>query len=477
MRWMRHRTSGDEGFALVTAVLAGSVVMALAIAAAAVAVDGFKSARVDSATGRSLGAAEAGVTRAIQYFRDPQGGPRTLTCVPATPSTCSSTVGYNSITAPKPLTFSDGSTAKVWIEVVKAFSPPQYLTGTYVVHSEGTSANGVAVRKIEETVSVSPVSFPLGIFTNSDANFQGNGQVHRESLFANGCVTQRGGNDHLLFPSNEVDSYYGIPPAVHATGFIVPKEFSDSQVACSATPPVNVMHKNTPACYDMTWTTSPLGASWYDQSRYGGTWASGSACSTQAGTRFDTNPYFTKSSYFDKNILTNVFGFRPTGLTNEVYNYLKAVAKDNGTYFTTNAVPAMPSGTGPSAVKHPVLFWDLPASAGNPTVTISNQLDSYAWVPDDATDSSVCTSDHPTVVIIVRQGKLNFSGKVAGAIFVPEGNLQFDSNADLVGTLFSNTFVSNAQGVANLNDCYAKSTNPVLLDPRSVHFRQVDQAS
>ena len=446
-----RRPRGEDGFAMLTAMLTGAVVTALAIAATAVAIDGTKSSRVDAATGRSLGAAESAVTRAMEYLHASNGGPRAVRCSPS----CSANPWGNQ-TTPQAITFTDGSRASVWIEKQQEFAPPAYLTGTYIIHAVGTTADGKATRLIDETVAISPVSFPLGIYTDQSADFQGNGSLKQESLFSVSCITYRG-NDHLNFDTTGVDAYYNIPPSAHSTSYIT--EANDN--SCQSPTPAGHLHAAGP-CNTKTWNqVSPTGTAIYDQSGYGGTYAAGSQCLT------DPKHYAT-SSLFTLQMLKTMYGYRPQGLTPEVYSYLKQVAQQAGTYYTSTTPGSWPTA---STSPHAVMYFDL-SSTG--TVTVGSQLDTYKWV-DEAGSPPACNNDHPSVVIVVKNGGIGIDGNVSGSLFAPDGLIRI-GNSGFIGTTFSKTFSTNANGILGLNSCFATNTTPVLLDPKSVHFSQRDQS-
>jgi hypothetical protein len=447
-RRLRHE---DGGFALLSAIFIGVVVGAVGIAAVSVAVDGTRSNGVNSATGRSLAAAEAGVTRGQEYLHSPFGGPRTLLCSPACTGNALSPWGNS--TTPMSLTFGDGSSAKVWIEVQQPFAPPAYLTGSYIVHALGTTSDGRATRAVDQTVGLTTVSFPLGVYTDQSADFQGNGVIHNESMFSNSCITYRG-DDHLAFQG--IDSYYNIPNAPHSTTYVTKAQTT------SCGNPGSGIHASA-ICNSTAFSGGPPGSPVYDQDGAGDTFVAprDNACINAANQ-------YTTTSKFTYQDLTQKYGYRPRGLTPEAYAFLKQQAQKAGTYWTTTSFTAPTASTS----LHPILYFDL-ASFG--TVSVGSLLNSYGWV-DEA--GGTCTGNHPSVIIVVMNGNLNFPDAgfdIAGAIFAPDGQFTF-GNGNFIGTSFSKTYSSRGTGTLGLNDCYAKNTSPPLLDPKPIHFRQVDQA-
>ncbi len=65
-------------------------------------------------------------------------------------------------TAPAPiqLTYPDGGTAPVWIQVVQAFNPPANKVATYKIHAVGRTGNGPGQRVLEQTVTGQPLEHP-----------------------------------------------------------------------------------------------------------------------------------------------------------------------------------------------------------------------------------------------------------------------------------------------------------------------------
>ena len=92
-----------------------------------------------------------------------------------------------------------------------------------------------------------------------------------------------------------------------------------------------------------------------------------------------------------------------------------------------------------------------------------------------------CVNDHPSVILVVTGGNLTLKGLAgdgfAGAIFVPDGVTNFNGAANYVATVFTKQFISSANDVIGLNDCYTKNTPVGILDPKPDRFLQVDSNS
>lgn len=454
MKRFATRPAGDSGAALISALLVGVILTTLGMVIARTAASSFRGAIADRGVGVSLGGAEAGLARGLQYLRVTQ--PRELGCSP----TCTANPWGNAA-APQSLTFPDGSVAKVYIKVVQPFSPPKFRSGTYIIHSVGTGKGGVGMRTLEQTVSVAPLSFPLGVYTDQQISFQGNGAILNESVFSRSCIDSRGkpGDGGLSFDG--IDSYYGIPAAPHTTSFITPRQVNNcspvDRGSIHGTNPTN----STQPCNATQFYMQDLnkyGSFVYDQSGYGGDFTAGDACSTAPNQ-------YTTSSKFTLEMLQSLYGFKPRGLTPEQYDALKQEAIRQGTYYTTPSPPTWPSA---STSPYPILYFKIGA---NQTVKIQNDLSSYLWQNDPT-----CTMKHPSVVIVVEGGSLHVTGSTGftGAIFTPDGETRFDGSNSFVGTIFAKQFTAAGGDTISLNDCYAQSTSPLILEPKPLLFRQVD---
>lgn len=452
-RTARRPLPGDRGAAVVSALLVGVILTTLGMAIAATAGSSLRGALADRGVGTALGGAEAGLARGLQYLRVTQ--PRELNCSP----TCSANP-YGNSAAPQSFTFDDGSTASVYIKVVQAFSPPAYRSGTYVIHSVGRGKGSVGMRTLEQTVSVAPFSFPLGVYTDEQISFQGNGAILNESVFSRSCIDSRGkpGDGGLSFDG--IDSYYGIPAAPHTTSFITPDQVNNCATVRGSIHGSNPTTSTKP-CNSTQFYMQDLrryGSFVYDQSGYGGDFAPADACSSAPSQ-------YTKSSKFTLEMLQSIYGFKPRGLTPEQYDALKQEATRRGTYYTSPSPPSWPNA---STTPYPILYFKIGA---NQTVNIQNQLSSYLWQNDPS-----CTLRHPSVVIVVEGGSLHVTGSTgfSGAIFTPDGQTRFDGSNKFVGTAFAKQFTTAGNDTISLNDCYAQSTSPLILEPKPLQFREVD---
>jgi hypothetical protein len=135
--WRRARErDGESGAALLTVMLAGAILTAVAVVGATVSINNLKNAGRDRVAGGAMGAAEAGIAEAITYLAT-QGVGR-ITCSPS----CGVANPWGNSASPQVIAFPDGRRAEVWVQVVQAFSPPAAPVGTYKIHSYGTDGSG-----------------------------------------------------------------------------------------------------------------------------------------------------------------------------------------------------------------------------------------------------------------------------------------------------------------------------------------------
>ena len=422
---IRRHGSRDQGAAMITTLLVSVVISGMGVLVVDVAVNNLQNAGRDRLASGAMGAAEAGVAQGITYIRS-QGLGR-LACSPG----CA-TNPWGNQTSPKIITLADGREARVWIERVQDFSPPAVKTGIYRVHSQGTAGKGPGLRILEQTVSVKPFEFPIGLYGDNFAD-AGNTGVHQESMFSRNCISKR---SHLEFSG--IDPWNNIPSAAHSASYI-----TDAN-SCSANPATDNkrIHK----------VGAPCDASFpYDQDSLGAVLPLG-AC----------NPPLT-TSYFDINNLTDDFNYRPRGLSNTEYAALRTKAQSMGQYYTTTAFTAPDPAVYPNAVMY------FKIGAGQ-TVSIQKELNAYAY-------DTTCTNPR-SLVIVIEGGSLhiNSDADLTGAIFVPDGNFQNNGNSEITGTLFAKT-IDKFNGTANfqLTPCFLANLPGGLMDVSPMRFREVDR--
>lgn len=444
---MQRMRRDERGVAMVTVLLVTAVLTALGLTVSSVAMSNLSNAGRDRVAGGALGAAEAGVTRAISYIQ--QHSTNALRC---SPNCTANPWGYKA--APKVVSFADGRQAKVWIQPIQAYQPPSYKVGLYKIHSVGTAGSGPGLRTLEVTVEVKPLQFPLGVFTKEQMDNQGTGSVLSESVLSESCIDSR---DKLNISGT--DAYYGTPAAAHSTSYITERNepgVCNTNLAQVRTNDNRAIHR---ASVGYCNTTYPYDR---DSAPLGGPFPAGSPCLSAA------NQYTTSSAFDLPTLKADPYNYLPRGLTDAQYAHLKARAIAAGTYYTTDN-PSAVDWPDAAEQSNPVLYFKL--NAGQ-TIGIQGQLDSYGWQNDPT-----CVNDHPTVVVIVEGGglTLNASANLAGAIFVPDGQLTYNGGAEVVGTIFAKQLKFTGTAGVSLNDCYTRATPGGVMDIRPIRFREVDR--
>jgi hypothetical protein len=442
-RRLIERSRDDAGAAMVTTLLVGAVMTALGIVAVDVSISNLQNAGRDRVAGIALDTSESGVAQAIEYVKN--GGAGALTCSP----TCASNAWGNSA-SPQTVTLPNGRAYKVWIEVVQGFVPPTYKVATYKIHSLGTAGSGPGSRTVEVTVTAKPFTFPIGLYADTfdDA---GGGSVHSEQMFSKGCITKRshitfgGSTDPQTGVTSTVDPFYGYPPAAHSTDYI-----TDSNNTCN-----NGSSVHTPNDCN----TSYLG----DQDAAGGSVAgTGCAAVVMGGT----------TSVFTTTDLNATYGYQARGLTTSQYAALKSKAISQGNYWTNATlgsyvppcVNSCPNGKTPTP--NGVLYFQV--SAGT---TIANEIKAITEFT-----RSTCGTRSLVIVIDGGDGHVNAGVDIVSAIFIPDGNLKFNGNGSIEGTIFAKT-VNKFNGTADfyLDPCFIRNFPGGLFDVTPQRFREVDR--
>lgn len=413
MRWIRR---DDGGAAMITTLLIGAVGTGIGIAAINVSTSNLRNAGRDRVATGALGAAEAGIAHGIAYLRD--RGVGALRCSPG----CA-TNPYGNRNAPMTVNLGDGRQFTVWIAQVQPFSPPTVKVGTYRIHAEGTTGTGPGKRVLEQTVSVKPFEFPIGIYAHT-ITINGNPNTFQESVFSGNCIS---GREKMIFEGT--DAYYGGPSAAHSVKWI-----SEKNGTCSSTNRDNIH----------------LSAS----------------CSTRYPNDRDAQGSNTCSppSHFTQEMLDSTYG---RGLTDTQLATLRAKAQEQGYYFTSATGWRAPN---PVAHPHAVLYFKVGA---NDTVTVQSELDAY---------TKNCT-DAKTVVIVVDNGSvgsgglhLNSNANLMGVIYVQKGNFQYNGGATWTGSVYANSIDKwNGNARALLDECFLANMPGGILEIHKTRFREVDR--
>jgi hypothetical protein len=424
MARLRTARGSDSGVALMTVLMAGAVLTASALVAVNVSLTNLKNAGRDRVASGAMGAAEGGLAEAVSYLGNQSAG--VLSCSP----TCAANPWGNKAN-PMTMTYPDGGVAKVWIEVIQGFQPPDFKVATYKIHSKGTAGNGPGQRTLEQTVTGKPVEIPIGVYATT-ITIAGNPQTYKESVFSKNCI---GGREKMDF-GTDPDAYFGIPPSAHSTQWI-----SEKNGACSATNGNNV-HK-AGVCN----SSYP-----YDQDAQGGPISSPCAApnSTSKFTQADLDSY-------------------GRSLNDDELASLRSQAQSMGQYWTST------TWTPPNPVLHPhaVIFFDLPA---NSTVTLQDELNAYNW-------DGECTGAPKTLIIVINNASkgtggvtFNSNNVLSGALFVQKGSLQFNGGVQWTGTIWADTIEKwNGSAESKLTSCFLANLPGGLMTIKPTRFREVDR--
>lgn len=476
-----RRTEGDRGAALLLVIGIGAVITAFAFTAVTLTTNNLRNTVRDKQANSALATSEAGVAEAIEYLRS-AAKLTNLACmepvpavepasVPVAQAPCfSSTPSWTSKKAPMTVAVDGGGATctveqtcyKVWISTVTAYDPIDAPVGQYLIHSTGKFGNGPASRSVVVDVSVRPYPFPIGVFAEQFTGAGGAG-ITRESMFTRNCVegrasdTSSGGG--LRF-SGDIDLANDMPPAIHTTSDISTGQCGQSDrfvhqpgVPCNATLP-----------------------DYYDQSGSGGSLTSTTCFERWTSPR--TGRKYPSTSGFTTTDLQNA-GYRPRGLSDDVYATLASRAKASGTYFTDKtANPFAPLNALGGA--QAVLYYKV-AAGEKVTLGPTNFPAAYLRTEQDTS----CTGN--PVIIVVEGGDLTLnsigtgnSGSVTGiatSIFVPDGAYAGQGSVWVIGTLWAKEGKLAGTQDFRLDKCFVKNPPSAIIDVQVEGFREDDSGN
>lgn len=453
----------DDGVAMVIVLLVMVVLTTLGFAMTNVAVNNLNNAGRDRVGGGALGAAEAGLAQAVAHLR---------------------TVGVNNLattdwgTTGHVVPLDGGRQYTVVISTVVALDIGNGVReGIYEVRSTGTAGSGPGKQIVEETVSVKPFDFPLGIFTRDNLTASGQVPIFTESVLSRGCINDR---DKLTFTG--YDAAYkdalGQPvrAAAHSVGYITRAN------SCSSNP-LTDSQRIHPNGFPRYCAASPFK---YDQDALGGRLddpGSDPSCGALADQYSDfidpKNPAAgtEETSKFTIEKLERIYGYKPRALSDAQYAAMKLKARGDKTYFEVSgntvqagALPlpcgAAPCPAGKPLVTYPVVYIKAPAGT-----TVKFQNTDLAGYKYPAIDSPCPTV--PSVIIVVEGGgNLEFAGSqaITGSIFVPDGNFNFQAG-EVVGTVFAKNLQLTGNSVMRQTPCSLRNMSGSLLtvDPQRFH--------
>lgn len=455
---------------MLTAITLMALLLAMGLTVATVAVNNLQNANRDRQAGAALGASDAGVAQAIEYIRN--NGVGNLTCPEATSSSCATTASpsWTSPGNPMQVALSSGTVgcttdkdcAKVWVGTVQAYAPPLYKTGIYRVHSRGEYGNGPGTRSVVVDISVTPDSFPIGVFGEQ---ISGNGgtRIYNESLFARACISPRDTGSGSGTKFQGIDPYWGIPSAAHTTSHV------STANNCASNGYIHATSPSSKHCPDgMGYNATAVATMKYDQSGDGGPVSAGSPCyrsyQKADGTWYPEND----TTAFTLTDLQK-YGYRPRGLTDAQYAALKTRAQAQGLYNPSiGSISATVSSLLAAGISQPVLYFD------NGDVSMA-----YSDFPAGAFERAPSATCSPqSVVVVVEHGNLTWQGGnnkwFDAAFFVPDGTWTGNGGYNVLGTLWANNVSLGGNEQFQLDTCFVTNTQGAILDVRIKSFREDD---
>ncbi len=435
----RSYVGGDDGVAIITVMMVGVLLSILAMSAATISTSNLKNAGRDRVASGALGAAEAGLAEAVNHMRVASLGCLSGAPSCATPDPWASTTGYE-------VALPDGRRARVVIQVVQALKLPAVKTGRFLVTSTGRAGQGPGLRVVTQQVTVKPLDFPLSVYANQ-IQLTGAPSTFQQSVLSKNCL---GGREKMDFTDpatgvNSIDAAYGIPAAVHSEDAIYEK-------ACPG--------KNT----DRIHHSSTCSAKYpYDQDKLGGPKPDGTG--SLPAPCLGSGGAYPQTSYFGPG---DVEKFGATDIT-PLLPALKAQAVSMGQYWTSPTGWTPPD---PAIYPHAVLYFKL---SKDQTLNLQNELDAYLYS---------CSAPKSVVIVVDHEGigsggiHMNSNNDLAGAIFVPRGNFQYNGDATFTGPIFANTIDKwNGNSTSQLTECYLDNFPPGLLSLGIEDYHEVDTAS
>lgn len=440
----RIRIRDDDGIALISTMLVLMLLVALGSVVAITGTAAVQSTQRDLAAGQGFYDGDAGVAQAIEYFRA-NGVGAINTCF-TTPTSCAYTWDTTYGAKVPSVTTSTGTYTDYLKPVSSAYelSPPTTHSGRYQVHSVGTLTNGTT-QIVDQTLTISPYSFPFGVYTAQSISQGGGLTAANESLFSGGCINKR-----QQISLSGTDAYYGIPAAAHSTRYI-----TTSKNNCSATDSgdEHLTSKCNTSYSDSSADQDALGGAVTSPCNPPGAQTSG-LCSFPY-------PATSPTSLFGSADLM-CYAPNPRGLPQTAYDLLQQTAVTQSAYFTTT------SFTAPNAATYPqgVLFINLHNSSSK-AVTLSS-ITGY--------DSTYCGTRALVIVVLGGDVTINAGTNIVGSIFVPDGSVKLNGNASIIGTVFAQSIDGGAGSASiSLQSCYVSNPPSPLLDISTYHFHQEDR--
>lgn len=441
-------TPRDQGAALVLTLFATTLAMVVGTTILSVTVSNLRSARLSQDAAAALDAADAGLAQASAHLR-----------------TYGVAGGYGTAAAPREVDLPGDASYRVWVEPVAPL--PAHNPGRYLVHSTGYAGDGVRTIEAEVAIGTRPLGLPLALFARS-FDGGGNGAVYQESILTTGCVWSRGHID-----VSGMDVAYDIPAAVHSSQYVSESNGGNSNCGPSS----GAIHR-AGRCH----SSYP-----HDQSVQGGGPLAGTDCATAAtsypdyyGQRDldqDTSTDVHGSWIKDEESLRRLFSIPEKPFTDAQLDHLRAVARAQGTYWTSNAYTTPTPATHP----HAVLFFDLTAG-GNTGQRVDLNMDGWSRPFGAAVGSSECKDQSLLVVVVGGDAKINANTRLVANIVLtspaPYGRMnKLNGGAELIGTVYADSIDLTGTGDVKLDDCFVHNLSPSLVDTTLTltDYREVDR--
>ncbi|TIC78911.1 hypothetical protein [Nocardioides sp. GY 10127] len=462
----------DQGVALVITMMVAALVVVLGTTVLRVSVGNLSAADDSRDAAAALDAADAGVTQAIARMRS--GGLGALACSPS----CTSEPWGNSAS---PAGYDLGGWApsggtvqsfRAWIQPILPW--PANDPAVYRVHSTGRAGDGVRSIEVDVSVRKNP-DLPIAMFGRSVSG-GGAYAVTRISVLSTGCVYRR---DKISVISS-IDPAYGIPAGVHSSQAITTANgnstYCSDAVSGSGGGKDRAIHAGG-ACAKVY----P-----FDQDVRGGSLTGLSDCAAATGypdfygsvdTDGDGVADVIGSKITSEAALRALFGIGEDPFDSEELDDLRALARSQGTYYTSTSFGSGPS---PTVQPHAVMFFDLLGTASEGGVVDLKDL-STAWNrPADG------TCPDRSLLIVVDGGNLRLNGNagsspgLAASIVLtsraPYGQvMKNNGTANLIGTIYADSLDLTGTGDVSLDECFMNNLSPALLRFSTGRYVEVDR--
>jgi len=421
----------------------------------------------DRLAGGALGVAEAGIAHALAYMRS--NGIASLTCDGANPASalCSNDWGYNYLSAASgghAVTLTDGGQYKVWIQKIQAYSPSAGANqGRYKITSVGTLGNGPASRTVTTEVTAKPFPFPVGIYADDYVRDEGTISISKLSLFSKGCIGKR---SHITFDTSVNDlANPSLVPGAHSALYISASNITGLDDAnCNAGENKNI-HRPLPAGAGFCHSSYR-----FDSDALGGSLTATLCDPAVNGGRGLPSP---PGSKFDVNSLA-AYGYSvPRGLPDSQYALLKQKAQADGTYY--DCVAGTPAGACSGGNLNGVTL----SGATNPNAVLYAKLapGKTFTVPSTVTGYNAAFCGTRSLMIIVEGGDmdLNSNTDMVAAMFVPDGAVHANGTATVIGSLFAKQLFMNGNINFTLAQCFFDNFPAGALNVSPFNFQEVDR--